>query len=198
MRLFYVSHPEVEIDPARLVPRWPLSGEGLERVKSACGTAWVQRLTGVMSSDETKALETAALFAMAAGVPMHVDADAGEVDRSSTGYVAAERHEALRRALFGAPEQSADGWERAVDAQARIVGAANRFLATAPEGDVAIVGHGAVGSFLWCHYAGNPISLDADQPFGGHVWAVSRPALDPIFAWRRLEDVPQALSEHSD
>ena len=45
----------------------------------------------------------------------------GENDRSSTGYLPKAEFEAVADAFFARPEESVRGWERAVDAQRRIV-----------------------------------------------------------------------------
>ncbi|WP_217354275.1 histidine phosphatase family protein [Ruegeria arenilitoris] len=36
--------------------------------------------------------------------------------------------------------------------------------------DLVIVTHGAVGTLLWCHFAGNKIERRFDQPGQGHYW----------------------------
>ena len=100
-----------------------------------------------------------------------------------------ERHEDLRQRLFDAPECSAEGWEPARTAQARMVAATDHFLCHAPLGDLAIVGHGGVGAFLWCALAGREISLDADQQRAGSVFAFDRESRAPIFSWREIEAV---------
>jgi broad specificity phosphatase PhoE len=71
-------------------------------------------------------------------------------------------------AFFGEPGVSVRGWERAVDAQRRVVAAAGRVLAAHDgPGALAIVSHGAVGTLLYCHLAGVPISRQWDQPPNG-------------------------------
>ncbi len=69
--------------------------------------------------------------------------------------------------LFARPSESVRGWERAVDAQARIVRAVNRILDAREHGDIAIVAHGGVGTLLLCHLLKEPISRGRDQPLAG-------------------------------
>jgi broad specificity phosphatase PhoE len=69
--------------------------------------------------------------------------------------------------FFAHPTLSVEGWERAIDAQARIVHEAEQVLARNFRGDVLFVGHGAVGTLLLCHYSDLPISRGHDQPEGG-------------------------------
>jgi broad specificity phosphatase PhoE len=56
------------------------------------------------------------------------------------------------------PQSSVRGWERAADAQVRIIRAVERVLSQAPDNDdIAIIGHGGTGTLLLCHLAGVPI-----------------------------------------
>jgi broad specificity phosphatase PhoE len=60
------------------------------------------------------------------------------------------------------------GWERAVDAQSRIVRAVEQIAnEDRSGGHVAIVSHGAVGTLLYCHLAGEAINRRWDQPPNG-------------------------------
>ena len=53
-----------------------------------------------------------------------------------------------------------------MDAQGRIVKAIER-IAEKTEGVIAIVAHGAVGTLLYCHLAGEEIARRWDQPPNG-------------------------------
>lgn len=188
MRLIYLSHPEVRIDPAIPVPDWGLSPLGRDRLAAALATGWPRGAWRLVSSPEAKAREAAAMIGAARGWAVETAPETGEVDRSATGYVPHDRHEALADRLFGQPQASAEGWERAVDAQARIV-AAWRGLGQA--GDLMMVGHGAVGTLLWCALTGAAIARRQDQPRGGCVWEVGLMpggAAVPVHGWHSLED----------
>ena len=63
------------------------------------------------------------------GVPYSVVAALHENDRSATGYLPPDRFEAVADRFFAEPETSVLGWERAVDAQARIVACVARIVA---------------------------------------------------------------------
>ena len=164
----YISHPQVEMDPNIPVPQWSLSARGRERAQGFAQAVLVKGLKRVVSSDETKARETAAILGEALGIEPEVAEGMGEIDRSVPGYVPPETFEALANLCFAKPEQSAEGWERAVDAQARVVTALNRVLAGHdPNTPIAFVGHGGVGTLLKSHLAHRPISRAGDQPLGG-------------------------------
>ncbi|MBL4917338.1 histidine phosphatase family protein [Szabonella alba] len=187
-RVLYLSHPEVRIDPAIPVPDSSLSGLGRARIGAALNRGWPGPGWTILSSPETKARETAALLAAATGDPVGIHAGMAEVDRSSTGYVPHARHEELADALFADPARGPEGWESAAAAQARIVAAYRASLAETP-GDLLLVGHGAVGTFLRLHLAGLPIARVHDQPCGGCVWRFTPDMPDqPPTPWQRLEE----------
>ncbi|MCV9962358.1 phosphoglycerate mutase family protein [Pararhizobium sp. BT-229] len=164
----YVTHPQVRIDPDVPVPRWGLSELGAARSQAAAQSDWAKTLTRILSSDETKALETAAFLAKPAGVGVEVMEHAGENDRSATGFLVPDEFEKAANWFFANPEQSFHGWERAADALARIVSAVFAVLDRHdPAKPIAFVGHGGVGTLLKCHLAGLPIARSHDQPGGG-------------------------------
>ena len=164
----YITHPQVRIDPNIAVPQWGLSDIGRQRAEKAALQPWVQKLGRIVSSDETKAIETAEILAAVADVPIMLAPDTHENDRSATGFLAPPEFEAAADWFFANPSESFKGWERAADAQARIVAAVDRILSDHnPDMPIAFVGHGGVGTLLKCHLRQIPISRSQDQPGGG-------------------------------
>lgn len=164
----YITHPQVRIDPDVPVPQWGLSDLGRQRAEKAALLPWAQKLGRIISSDETKALETAEILAAVAGVPIMIAPDTHENDRSATGFLAPPEFEAAADWFFANPSESFRGWEKAADAQSRIVSAFDRILSDHnPDMPIAFVGHGGVGTLLKCHLRQMPISRSQDQPGGG-------------------------------
>ena len=189
--LHFITHPEVVIDPMLPVPEWRLAPEGVRRLVLALERPWLSRLGSVFSSAERKATDAARLIADRFHLSPVVIAELGENDRSATGYLPKAEFEAVADSFFAQPEQSVRGWERAVDAQARIRTAVDRVIAEAPgDGDVAIVSHGGVGALLLCHLKGIPIGRAEDQPGagGGCVYSFDRESRTLPSGWRRIED----------
>jgi broad specificity phosphatase PhoE len=173
--VYFITHPDVQIDPAAPVPAWPLSPRGRERMTQALVLPWVRGVRAVWCSTERKARDGAAILAGHLGLPVTALAACGENDRSATGYLPKAEFEAVADQFFAHPEQSVRGWERAIDAQRRIVGAVEKILTASPgsEGDIAIVAHGGVGTLLLCHLRGDAIGRQHDQPpnNGGNYFA---------------------------
>lgn len=167
MYALYISHPQVRIDPAVPVPDWGLSERGRERALLAASSGWVREIGRFAASTERKAIETAEILS-AGRLPVETDHAMGENDRSATGFLPPDAFEDAANWFFAHPQESFKGWERAADAQARIVAAVERVLAGHdPETPIAFVGHGGVGTLLKCHLMDKPIARDGDQPAGG-------------------------------
>lgn len=165
-RRLYLTHPQVRIDPAQEVTRWSLSDLGRARVLALASSGALAGIGRVISSAEVKAVETAEPLAAALGCRVEVRAGMHENDRSATGYLPEAEFEAVADAFFAHPAQSIRGWETAIAAQRRIVTEVEECLRDCDSG-VLFVGHGAVGSLLWCHLAGVGISRAHDQIAGG-------------------------------
>jgi broad specificity phosphatase PhoE len=124
----YVTHPQVRIDPAVPIPQWGLSDLGRERTILTAQSPWLRRIGRIVSSDEVKAVETAAILAEAARCPVEIAESMGENDRSATGFLPPPEFEKAADWFFAHPHESFTGWERAIDAQGRIVSAVETVL----------------------------------------------------------------------
>ncbi|ALN72171.1 histidine phosphatase family protein [Aureimonas sp. AU20] len=184
--LFFVTHPEVVVDPHTPVERWHLSERGIARMRHFAAREELKGIGAVWASTETKAIEAAGLLAARFGLGVQTERALGENDRSATGFLPPPEFEAVADAFFAAPEQSVRGWERAVDAQSRIARAVRTIAERHEGGDLAIVAHGAVGALLLSALAGRPISRREDQPFQGHVWRASLPDLALLQGWEPI------------
>jgi broad specificity phosphatase PhoE len=187
-KIIYLSHPEVKIDPQRAVSDWEISEQGRRRLIAASKRGWPGRGWRLIASPEVKAQQTAEFLSNAFALPLHTHPDMGEVDRSATGYLPYDAHEALADALFAQPAIGPQGWESAQAASQRITKAFQEVLAEVSD-NMIFVGHGAVGSFLWCALTKTPISRAADQRRCGSFWAGSMgpDGFVPVHPWQALE-----------
>ena len=189
----YLTHPQVKIEPAVPVPSWGLSDVGRTRTEALANAGWLSETTQIISSGERKAIETAAIIAGELKVTVEVLDAMHENDRSTTGFLAPDEFETVADQFFAHPLASIRGWERAIDAQLRIVREVERVLARNRSGDVLFVGHGAVGTLLFCHYSGFAIDRAYDQPAGGgYYFTLVKDRRRVLHPWRRMEDMPPA------
>jgi len=133
----YLSHPQVIIAPDKEITRWSLSPQGRARVEALAASGGLEGIDLVIN------------------------------DRQATGFLPPDQFEATADQFFRHPDQSVAGWETARDAQRRIVSELEACLRDHPKRRLLLVGHGAVGTLLYCHLAGLPISRAYDQPLGG-------------------------------
>lgn len=191
--VYFVTHPEVVIDPQVPVPDWGLSAIGWERIDAFCRRPELARVTDVFSSDERKAMDCVEAFQRARSLPFSVRDDLRENDRSATGYVAPPRFWEIVDQFFGEPDTSILGWETARDAQERIkAGVAACIAARRGSGDLVIFAHGGVGTLLLCDLLGEPISRRHGQPIsgGGCYFAFDLANWSLHHGWRDI--VPEA------
>ena len=184
----YLTHPQVVIDPQVAVPDWGLSDIGRARTQVLARSGKLAGTVLIVPSAERKALETASILEAALKAPVQMRERMHENDRSATGFLPPDAFEEAANWFFGHPAQSFRGWERAIDAQARIVAEAGDVLAHAPPGDVLLVGHGGVGTLLLCALADLPIARSHDQlPGGGCIFTFDRASRIVQHRWQSIE-----------
>ena len=189
----YLTHPQVEIDATVAVPAWSLSTLGRHRVNALAAAGWLSGTSQIIASAERKAVETAEILAAVLGLSVEVREAMHENDRSATGFLPPAEFEVVADAFFANPTTSVRGWERAVDAQARIVREMETILERSAHGDLLVVGHGAVGTLLLCHYGNFPVSRAHDQPAGGgNYFTVRKRDRHLLHRWRPMEVAPSA------
>ena len=143
-----------------------------------------------MPAPSVKARGAAEIVAARLGLPVACDPALGENDRSSTGYIAPPEFWDVVAAFFRSPTESVRGWERAVDAQDRIVGAVFRVARASPPGPVLVVAHGGVGCLLAAHLQGVAIGEEdrPGHPGGGCYIVLDREPLALRGRWHAMEE----------
>lgn len=186
---YFITHAEVDIDPAVPVPQWRLSPKGRARHEAFNRHDFVRHIGAIYTSDERKARDGGEILADHLGLPAQVVPALHENDRSSTGFLPPPEFEATADAFFANPELSIRGWERAIDAQARIVKTVDALLDAGPcGGDIAIIAHGGVGALLLCHLLREPIARRHDQaPGGGNYLTLEVATRRLLQGWQPIE-----------
>lgn len=141
----------------------------------------------IWSSPERKARDGAEIAAQALGLDVAIEADLAEIDRSAVGFTPEPGFGRLRERFFAFPDASPDGWERAADAQTRILAAIRR-IAQAGGGCPLVVSHGAVGTLALCALSRRPIAPEADQPRQGCWFRIDAAEWRAEGGWRAMPD----------
>lgn len=189
--LIFVTHPEVVIDPHQPIPEWPLSEVGRARMSRFAALLAGRDIAAVYASGERKAMDGAEIVADALGLPWCTEEELGENDRSSTGYIAPPEFWQVVDEFFANPTRSIRGWERAIDAQTRIVKAVREIAGKHPgSGDIVIVSHGGVGCLLTAHLQRVAIGQETrpSHPGGGCILVMDRDPIALRHDWRTIED----------
>jgi len=93
--VYFITHPDVVIDPHVPVPEWPLNERGRARLRAMIGQHWLKGICCIFASDERKARDAAQILADALGLDGYrVVPDLRENDRSATGYLPKQEFEA--------------------------------------------------------------------------------------------------------
>lgn len=193
--IYFITHPNVVISADVPVVKWPLSELGCDRMRSVVKQPWIKEIAAIYCSTEQKAIDGADILATHLSLPVQQIVKLGENDRASTGFLQSDEFESVANEFFAKPEVSVRGWERAIDAQNRIVSAIDSIAATdKAQGPIVIVSHGAVGALLYCKLTGNPISRRYDQPGngGGNYFLFTHNPNGVHSSWKPIE---HALSE---
>ncbi|HEU6441595.1 MAG TPA: histidine phosphatase family protein [Microvirga sp.] len=187
--LIFLTHPEVVIDPLVPVPRWPLNDTGRGRMERFADALVRVRLSSIHASAEQKAMDGAAIVAERFGLSYRVHEDLGENDRSATGYIAPPEFWEVVNEFFSRPHESIRGWERAIDAQERIVKAVRR-IAAEETGNTLVVSHGGVGCLLMAHLQGVEIGRESrpQHPGGGCFFVMDRETFSVRKDWLTIEE----------
>ena len=189
-KVFVITHPDVVIDPMVDITEWSLSPRGKARMKKLLAQPWVEDVRSVYCSAERKARDGAEILAEFLSLEYEVIKELGEIDRSSTGYLPREEHEAAARKLFEYPEQSNRGWETARDGQERMARAIETLVSKDQgEGDIAIVSHGGVATLYLCRLKDRPISIEEAPPGanGGYYYCFDTESKSLLHGWKRID-----------
>ena len=191
MRLVYfITHPDVVINPAIPPSKWPLSQQGQERMRRLSTRPEMNNISSIYCSTEQKAVAGAEILARSLSINYQKIAELSEVDRSSTGYLLLDDLRTTIDMFFTNPDQSSRGWETANHAQRRIVGAVETVIRNDKcTQDMAIVSHGLVGTLYLCHLKGVQISQQERQPGknGGHFYCFDTQSRLLLHGWKSIE-----------
>lgn len=151
--LILVRHGRPKIDPDMPPTTWPLCPEGREAVEKLAAALDDFRPTGLVSSPEPKALETAQILGQRLGLTVEADAGLHEHKRQHLSFGTEQEFRQRIAAVFANPTQAVHGGETAHEACERLAAA----LAKHQGAPLVAVTHGTVLSL----YLGWKLGCDA-------------------------------------
>tara|TARA_R110002126_G_scaffold245580_4_gene388671 strand:- start:1390 stop:2016 length:627 start_codon:yes stop_codon:yes gene_type:complete len=202
----YLTHPQVIVDSKKPIEKWGLNAIGQARVDALVLSITTERdhplrkTKLIVSSAETKAIEAAKPIAEALGCALIIREKMHENDRSATGFLPPDEFELVADQFFTHPDKSIYGWETASAAQSRMLLEVDACLtnpdfAKIDDSDILFVGHGAVGTLLYCAYSNQAIDRSFDQGFaagvsgGGNIFTFDLENLKSISHWQAMEEL---------
>ncbi|TLP70540.1 histidine phosphatase family protein [Maribacter sp. ACAM166] len=188
-KILFITHANVDVNPKLPVPDWGLSVKGKERHVLFNFNPEINNISAVYSSYEQKAIDGGKILSNHLSIELQKVESLKENDRSSTGFLYEEEFQTTANIFFAKPYKSVRGWERAIDAQNRIVSAIKTIISNdKSDGDIAIVAHGGVGTLLFCSLKGEKISRQYDQPSngGGNFFTFYKENFEILHNWRDI------------
>ena len=142
-----IRHSIPEVDPSRPASEWSLSADGIKQCEVLASDLERFLPATLLSSPETKAMETAQHIGGHLGIGFAVREELCEHRRPSVFLPQSEFHENIRN-FFESPGNVVYGSESSNDVAARIEAEIRRVLANHPEENILMVTHGtAMTSF---------------------------------------------------
>ena len=143
-KLLLIKHAKPLVDPAKSSELWRLADEGREQAKKLGGELAQYQPAIVISSDEPKAQETAAIVAEQLKIPTESAGGLREHDRRNVPHMQPGEFISSVELFFRRPSELSLGGETAQQALARFEAAVNEAISKHPTGNLAIVSHGTV------------------------------------------------------
>ena len=149
-KLYFITHPSVQIIKNQSIDQWGLSDKGIDETRGLLKLDFWNEINVVYSSPEKKAVQTAQLVSSECKLEICLSDCLSEVDRSSTGFIDYDKYIEAIKNFYNRPDESIQGWESANNATKRITECVKSIMSNHKDQTVAIVGHGATGTLLVC------------------------------------------------
>lgn len=143
-QLILIKHSIPDLDAAIPWHEWHLSAQGRKLCEPLADRLAAYEPAAIISSTETKAIETAELAADRLGISSSVQDGLQENDRTGLGIVPQEDLCALIAEFFRRPDEVVIGRETADQALCRFAAAIEEIIDRQPEGNIVTVAHGTV------------------------------------------------------
>lgn len=184
-KLYFITHPQVNIIQGIPIDKWALSHEGIASCDRLASLDFWNNIDVIYSSPEKKALQTTKIIAKKNRILVKKKHSLREFDRSSTGFLQPTTYMNAIESFYANPELSHRGWETANSASERIYACVNSIFNQDNHKNIAIIGHGATGTLLVCKILGiDPTFLEDPQGVGVYM-AIDWHKKKLILKWKK-------------
>jgi broad specificity phosphatase PhoE len=187
--VYFITHPDVIVDPNLPIPAWSLSERGKQRVRSLLVKKWVGNIGSLYCSKEKKSIDTAEIIKEHIQVNYSIIDSLGEIDRSKTGYLPPDKHLETVKLFYAFPNISINGRERAIDAQNRIIKTVQRIVdLDFGTKEIAIISHGGIAALFLAYLSKEKIDVSFGQPDinGGCYFIFNAKTYQLISSWQSI------------
>ena len=154
-KLFLVRHSLTVTDPNTATAEWHLSEEGCVRCALLADRLKSHVPVYIVTSRETKAIETAQIIAEQLGLSLEVAEGLQEHDRTGGPYYSSkDEYEREVARFFDNPDELVMGRETTTETRERFANALKGVLSQHIGGNLIVVTHGLVISLFAAHHAG--------------------------------------------
>ncbi len=184
MRMYFITHPVVNIDPRIPPNKWSISEEGWKQVRNLSKELFWKDVDTIFASTEPKANKAAEFWSKKFGIPFSIVDDIQEIDRSSTGFVSQSDLNYIIDRFYSKPEERVRGWESANECLERMVRTINRLTEENRNKNIVIVSHGAIGNLYACKIKGIKPSEHTGQTKIGSWFVLDLEANRIVSDWK--------------
>ena len=151
---YFLRHAETEIDREVPVSYWRLTKEGRRAAYELADAGMFDDVDMIVTSEESKAIETAEPIAKRLGTQPMCVAELGEIHRDSGGFLDKKDFDKAIHFSLTNLDNSKHEWEKGRDALERFEGAIERIDSEYEHKNILIVAHGCVVNLYFAHLLG--------------------------------------------
>lgn len=182
-KIYYITHPLAKIEPDKPNTEWSLLEDSEEELERLSVMDFWKDIDLVFSSPEKKALQTAEYIKEHNNINYDVSDDLNEVRRESYQFVELQKYLKQVEDFYLHPEDSCNGWEKAVDAQKRLINFLDKIMVE--DKDIAVISHGIIGTLLACYLKKVDPTFNEDPKVSGCMMVVDWKAKNIISEWEK-------------
>ena len=148
---YFLCHAETKMDKSVPVSYWKLSKGGKKEAYELADVGMFDDIDAIVTSEEEKAVQTAAPIAKRLGVEPMCIAELGEINRDGGGFLEKDEFDKAIQVSLTNLDESHYEWEKGRDALERFQGAIDKIDSECDHKNILIVAHGCVVNLYFAH-----------------------------------------------